>query len=415
MDGAQYELLSLFSDGGLMMYPLVLCSLLALGVIIAKAYTLWVAHRDTDQVLQGVSESARAGRMEEALETAASTRGPAAAILHAGLMRMRDNTVRKGEIEQAITTTGTIELGFLERGLVVLATIANVAPLMGFLGTVAGMILAFASIETAGQVDPILVAGGIKIALLTTAAGLTIAIPVNIFYNYFVARIDKLIVDMEQGAQEVLNLAWDLERDGKLQVVGSKAPPSRSSARPSSSVGTTGVDAGMGGVTTVSETMTTVEAAAVGAASGVGADLELGGASHAVEDIQGIGKALGRKLREMGIDSTHGLLNACRTSAGRAALAKQVDVMDSQVASWTTQADLMRISGVSGDAAEIIAATGMSTLPRFCQADAAGLAAQLPAINAERRLVVSEALPDAAAIEAWQQEGRRLDPVVEDL
>ena len=90
---------------------------------------------------------------------------------------------------------------------------------MGFLGTVAGMILAFGAIETAGDVDPSLVAGGIKVALLTTAAGLIIAIPVNIAYNFFVTRIDRLIMDMEHGAQEVLNLAWDLEKRGSLQIV----------------------------------------------------------------------------------------------------------------------------------------------------------------------------------------------------
>ena len=127
--------------------------------------------------------------------------------------------VQEGELEQVVSTTGAIELSFLERGLVILATIANVAPLMGFLGTVAGMILAFDSIATAGDVDPTTVAGGIKVALLTTAAGLTIAIPINIGYNFFVSRIDKLIVDMEESTQKVLNLAWDLESEGKLRVV----------------------------------------------------------------------------------------------------------------------------------------------------------------------------------------------------
>lgn len=219
MGGSTYELLSLFADGGVMMYPLVLCSLLALGVVIAKAWTLHVAHKDTKKVLGTTGELTRSGQIDEAIELNATTPGPAAAILYAGLRRIREMKVRRGEVEQVINTTGTIELGFLERGLVVLATIANVAPLMGFLGTVAGMIIAFASIESAGQVDPALVAGGIKVALLTTATGLIIAIPVNIGYNFFVTRIDKLIVDMEQGAQEVFNIAWDLERDGKLEVV----------------------------------------------------------------------------------------------------------------------------------------------------------------------------------------------------
>lgn len=225
MGGSQYELLTLFADGGWMMYPLVLCSLLALGVIIAKAWTLWVAHSKTKQVMAAVEEAARAGRIDEAIGLASDTPGPAAAILLAGLRRIRRTSVAEGEVEQAISTTGAIELGFLERGLVVLATVANVAPLMGFLGTVAGMILAFGSIEAAGEVEPSLVAGGIKVALLTTATGLTIAIPVNIAYNYFVTRIDSLILDMEQGTQQVLNLAWDMEKEGKLSVVRKDAGP----------------------------------------------------------------------------------------------------------------------------------------------------------------------------------------------
>ena len=217
--GNSYNLLTLFADGGLMMYPLVLCSLIGLGVIIAKFWTLMVAHRKTVAVIEQVEDAAMSGRLDEAAEVAATTPGPAAAILLAGLRRIRNLTLNKGELEQVISTTGAIELSFLERGLVILATIANVAPLMGFLGTVAGMIVAFESIASAGDVNPALVAGGIKVALLTTAAGLTIAIPVNIGYNYFVARIDTLIVDMEQSTQKILNIAWDLEKEGKLQVL----------------------------------------------------------------------------------------------------------------------------------------------------------------------------------------------------
>ena len=213
-----YEFLTLFADGGAMMYPLVICSLIGLGVILAKFWTLWVAGRETTSVIDEVEEAALAGRLDEAAEIAASTPGPAAAILLAGLRRIRSLRVNEGEVEQAVSTTGAIELSFLERGLVILATIANVAPLMGFLGTVAGMILAFASIEATGDVDPSTVAGGIKVALLTTAAGLAIAIPINIGYNFFVSRIDRLIVDMEESTQKVLNLAWDLERAGTLRV-----------------------------------------------------------------------------------------------------------------------------------------------------------------------------------------------------
>lgn len=235
MDASQYDILSLFADGGLMMYPLVLCSLIALGVIIAKAWTLYVAHSSTQAVLAEVDEAAHAGRLDEALELASARPGPAAAILVAGLRKIKADEVELEEMTQAIKTTGTIELGFLERGLVILATVANVAPLMGFLGTVVGMILAFAAIEAAGDVDPTLVAGGIKVALLTTATGLLIAIPVNIAYNFFVSRIDTLIIDMEQGAQKVLDLAYALGHSGMSTVGAGASTPSAYAAPPEAS------------------------------------------------------------------------------------------------------------------------------------------------------------------------------------
>jgi biopolymer transport protein ExbB len=207
----RYDLLTLFQDGGGWMYPLLLCSLFALGVIIAKSYTLRVARRQSRAVLAEVEAHARAGRLPEALRVAAETPGPVAAVLYAGLRRVVERQ-SGGDIEKAMQTTGVIELGYLERGLSVLATVSNVAPLLGFLGTVAGMITAFGAIAAAGQVEAALVAGGIKVALITTAAGLIIAIPVNIAYNYFVTRIDHLIREMEQGSANVLNVVWDMER-----------------------------------------------------------------------------------------------------------------------------------------------------------------------------------------------------------
>ncbi len=194
-----------------MMYPIILCSLVALGVIIAKAWTLWVAHRESQRLLDDIEDLGVHGRLDEAIERARTTRGPVAAILLSGLRRVRERHTH-ADVSKAINTTGTLELDFLERGLPVLATIANIAPMLGFLGTVIGMILAFQAIEIAGQVEPSLVAGGIKVALITTAAGLTIAIPVNVAYNFFVTRIDQLIADMEEGAQAVLDLIWRIER-----------------------------------------------------------------------------------------------------------------------------------------------------------------------------------------------------------
>jgi biopolymer transport protein ExbB len=214
----RYSLISMFQDGGAWMYPLVLCSLFALGVIIAKAYTLWAAHRRSHTVLAEVEELARKGRIDDAIRVAAETPGPVAAILYAGLRRLSARQTG-ADIEKAIQTTGVIELGFLERGLTVLATISNVAPLLGFLGTVAGMISAFGAIAEAGQVEASLVAGGIKIALITTATGLLIAIPVNVAYNFFVTRIDLLIMEMEEGTANVLNLVWDLDVAGGVAAL----------------------------------------------------------------------------------------------------------------------------------------------------------------------------------------------------
>lgn len=209
MESTTYGLIQLFRDGGLMMYPLMIASLLGLGVVLAKLYVLRIAGRSSRRVLEAVPRLARERRLEDALEVAARTPGPVAAILLVGLHGVRDRH-RTTDVEKAMATAGRIEVGFLERGLVLLATVATVAPLLGFLGTVWGMIAAFAAIEGAGQVEATLVAAGIKVALITTAAGLIIAIPINVAYNYFVTRIDHLIVHMEEGAAEVLNVVWDV-------------------------------------------------------------------------------------------------------------------------------------------------------------------------------------------------------------
>ncbi|MGH7545443.1 MAG: MotA/TolQ/ExbB proton channel family protein [Gemmatimonadota bacterium] len=228
MSDSQYALIELFRDGGVMMYPLVLFSLLALGVIIAKGYMLHVAHRDSRKLLDQARLLTQAGKVRDAVRVVEQTPGPVAAILHAGLSRIDETGAGSKGIEKAIATTGAIELGFLERGLVLLATVSNVAPLTGFLGTVVGMIAAFAAIAEAGTVEPQLVAGGIKVALITTATGLTIAIPVNIAYNFFVTRIDKLIVDMEEGVETVLDIVARMAKSGDARLSPSGA---RSGAR----------------------------------------------------------------------------------------------------------------------------------------------------------------------------------------
>jgi biopolymer transport protein ExbB len=199
-------LLQLFRDGGIFMWPLLACSVLGLAVILVKFVTLRMARVRTDQLLDRVRSLVHAGKLDDAIELCANTRGPVASILLTGLHLFQEGEASRAD--QAVTHAGRIEMAFLEKGLVVLATIANVAPLIGFLGTVAGMILAFGAIELAGEVEATLVAGGIKVALITTASGLVIAIPVNIAHNYFVSQIDGLIIDMREGVQTIQDLLW---------------------------------------------------------------------------------------------------------------------------------------------------------------------------------------------------------------
>ena len=208
--GTSFTLLNMFADGGAFMYPLILCSLFGLGVILAKSYALITARRNSKRVLTAVEELIKAGKIDAAATLAENTPGPVAAILVTGLRRVQSRDTEANDLGKAIKTTGAIELGFLERGLPILATVSNVAPLLGFLGTVAGMITAFGAIATAGQVEASLVAGGIKVALITTATGLIIAVPVNVCYNFFVTRIDLLIMDMEMGAARIFNLVWEM-------------------------------------------------------------------------------------------------------------------------------------------------------------------------------------------------------------
>lgn len=192
----------IWADTGFMKWPLTLCLVLGLIVIAWKFVTLQSKASKTRKVLKEVDELLAERRIREALELTRDSNAPAAKILYAGLERHDEGTDR---IMKAIENQGLIELSRLESGLVVLATLVNVAPLLGFLGTVIGMIQAFQSIEAAGDVDATLVAGGIKVALLTTAGGLIIAIPVSIGHNYFVSRIDSLVIDMEESAQKMID------------------------------------------------------------------------------------------------------------------------------------------------------------------------------------------------------------------
>ena len=202
------NMVQLWGDTGFMRWPLAACLALGIIVIIIKFISLTGKAVKTKSILKDVDELLTQQRIREALELTRDTDAPAANILYAGLERAEEGTDR---VMKAIENQGLIEMSKLEKGLVVLATLTNIAPLLGFLGTVIGMIIAFQSIEAAGEVEATLVAGGIKVALLTTAAGLVIAIPVSVGHNYFGARIDSLVIDMEESAQKMVDTLHAME------------------------------------------------------------------------------------------------------------------------------------------------------------------------------------------------------------
>ncbi len=197
-----------FRQGGDFMYALLFCSLLGLAVILERLWTLQRAHVNTRKLMTSVLTALREDGVEAAKGICTKTRGPIAAILHSGLLR-----ADKGPeaVEKAIESAGAIEMSFLERGLVVLSTISNVAPMLGFSGTVSGMIHAFQAIAAAEQVSAKLVATGISEALITTLSGLLIAIPVQAAHNYFVSRIDRFVMEMEESSVDLVDTLVDME------------------------------------------------------------------------------------------------------------------------------------------------------------------------------------------------------------
>lgn len=191
-----------FIKGGIFMWPLLFCVIFGVAVALERLWTLSRASINTRDFFAQVQEALKQRGPEGAAEICSNTRGPVASVLHAGLLRL-DRGI--DHVEKAIEESGAIEMAFLERGMVWLATVANVAPLIGFLGTVSGMIHSFDAIAKAGDVEPSIVAAGISEALITTAAGLIIAIPIQALHNYFVSKIDRIIIDMQESSSQFVD------------------------------------------------------------------------------------------------------------------------------------------------------------------------------------------------------------------
>lgn len=196
-------MVELFQKGGPLMWPLLLCSVLMLAAILERSYAFLTAGRDIDSLVQDVQAAVEKGDYDSALARCRQVGGPVAAVLAAGLEAADQS---REEMRERMEAAGGAELASLERYLTVLSTVANVAPLLGFLGTVWGMIIAFEAIAAQGMGDPAVVATGISQALITTAAGLAIAVPSFFFYNVFTGRADAYANEMEQRAHYLVRL-----------------------------------------------------------------------------------------------------------------------------------------------------------------------------------------------------------------
>jgi biopolymer transport protein ExbB len=185
------------------MSPVLICLILGLAVALERIITLNLATTNTKKLLAKVEEALEQGGIEAAKDVTKSTKGPVASIFTQGLMRYSEGIEM---VEKSIIAYGSVEMGRLEKGLVWISLFISLAPMLGFMGTVIGMIGAFDAIEAAGDISPSLVAGGIKIALLTTVAGLIVAIILQLFYNYCVAKIDSLVNDMEDASITLVDI-----------------------------------------------------------------------------------------------------------------------------------------------------------------------------------------------------------------
>lgn len=193
-----------FIEGGWEFMSVVLiCLILGLAIAIERIITLNLSTTNTTKLLANVEDALNQGGVEAAKEYTKNTRGPVASIFTQGLMRMSEGIEM---VEKSVIAYGSVEMGRLERGLVWISLFISLAPMLGFMGTVIGMIDAFDAIQEAGDISPSLVAGGIKVALLTTVGGLIVAVILQLFYNYCVSKVDSLVNQMEDASIALVDI-----------------------------------------------------------------------------------------------------------------------------------------------------------------------------------------------------------------
>ena len=202
--GAHKQIKTKFIEGGAeFMGVILLVLILGLALSLERIIYLSFASTNADKLLKNVESALSSGGVEEAKEVCRSTRGPIASIFYQGLDRA-DQSI--DVVEKAVISYGSVQMGQLEKGLTWISLFISIAPMLGFMGTVIGMIGAFDAIEAAGDISPGLVAGGIKIALITTVSGLIVAIILQVFYNYIVSKIDSLVNKMEDSSVSLIDI-----------------------------------------------------------------------------------------------------------------------------------------------------------------------------------------------------------------
>ncbi|CDF77895.1 MotA/TolQ/ExbB proton channel family protein [Formosa agariphila KMM 3901] len=202
--GFHQELKKRFIEGGAgFMGIVLLCLILGLAIAIERIIFLNLSSTNTKKLTQKVEDALQSGGVEAAKEVCRNTKGPVASIFYQGLDRTDEGLEAA---EKAVVAYGGVQMGQLEKNVSWISLFIALAPMLGFMGTVIGMIAAFDKIEAAGDMQPSLVAGGIKVALLTTVFGLIVAIILQIFYNYIIAKIDSIVNDMEDASITLMDL-----------------------------------------------------------------------------------------------------------------------------------------------------------------------------------------------------------------
>ena len=193
-----------FIEGGPgFMALIILCLILGLAVAIERILYLSLSKTNTKKLLSAIEEALKEGGIEKAKDVCRNTRGPVASIFYQGLLRYDQGI---DVVEKTVVSYGSVNMSLMENGLSWIALFIAIAPSLGFLGTVVGMIQAFDAIQAAGDISPNVVAGGMKVALITTVGGLIVAMILQVFYNYILAKIDDLTIDMEDSSISLVDI-----------------------------------------------------------------------------------------------------------------------------------------------------------------------------------------------------------------